>query len=485
MLRKMLRKMPIPALHPLFCALILAPGLLLPAVAGALAPEDARHLLARSGFAATPRGIEALLPLDRAAAIETILAATGSAAVTAPPPWTVDWGTFDWQPPQQAGLSGAERLALRDLRREQARDLKAWWLNEMLVTPSPLTEVMTLFWHNHFTSSLAKVKSPVLLYRQNLLLRHHALGNFAALLREIARDPAMLVYLDNARSRREAPNENFARELMELFTLGEGRYTEADLKEAARAFTGWSVNQKTGAFVFRAAWHDRGVKSVLGAEGDLDGDDVIDLLLARPETARSMVDKLWRQFISETPEPAEAARLADLFRDSGYEIRPLLAALFASEAFWAVENRGRLVKSPVDFVVGTLRLFQLPVDDTRDLAWLTRRLGQDLFEPPDVKGWPGGTAWITGASLLDRQTLVARITGRGAEQAAMQAGGGTKGRGAFFDRWVAGLPAPWQEAEGTRLLLLAIPPVDSDVLDRQASGALVRSLLADPAYHLK
>jgi uncharacterized protein (DUF1800 family) len=480
----MLRKLSLPAFRSLFCALSIASSVRLAPAAGALAPEEARHLLARSGFAATPRGIEALLPLDRTAAIESILAAGGSAAVTAPPPWT-----FDWQPPEQAGLSAAERLALRDTRREQARDLKAWWLNEMLVTPSPLTEVMTLFWHNHFTSSLAKVKAPVLLYRQNLLLRHRALGNFATLLREIARDPAMLIYLDNARSRRQAPNENFARELMELFTLGEGRYTEADLKEAARAFTGWSVNRKTGAFVFRTAWHDHGVKSVLGAEGDLDGDDVIDLLLARPETARSVVDKLWRQFISETPEPAEAARLAELFRDSGYEIRPLLAALFASEAFWATENRGRLVKSPVDFVVGTLRLFDLPLDDSRDLAWLTRRLGQDLFDPPDVKGWPGGTAWITGASLLDRQALMARITGRGAQvpatPATMQAGSGTKGRGAFFDRWVAALPAPWQQAESIRLLLLAIPPVDSVVLDRQASGALVRSLLADPAYHLK
>lgn len=467
----------------LICSLFAALVLHLPGPATALSPEEARHLLARSGFAATPRVIEALVPLDRAAAVEAILAAGGDAAVSEPPGWTVDW-----TPPQTKGLGEAERLALRDTRREQARDLKGWWLNEMRVTPSPLTEVMTLFWHNHFTSSFAKVKSPVLLYRQNVLLRRHALGNFATLLHEVARDPAMLVYLDNARSRKEAPNENFARELMELFTLGEGHYSEADLKNAARAFTGWSVDRKTGDYVFRAAWHDRGNKAVLGAEGALTGDDVIDLLLARPETARTVVDKLWRQFISEAPDPTEAERLAELFRDSGYEMRPLLAALFTSEAFWAVENRARLVKSPVDLVVGTLRLFELPVDDTRDVAWVTRRLGQDLFDPPDVQGWPGGTAWITGASLLDRQTLVARITGRGTEQASMQAGGGPgghEGRGAFFDRWVAALPDRWQAAQDVRLLLLPMDPVDGEVLDRQASGALVRGLLADPAYHLK
>jgi len=465
----------------LLCALGLCLGLVLPSAAGALTPEEARHLLARSGFAATPQGIEALVGLDRSAAVEAVLPAAGATAVTDPPVWSENW-----VPPQRKGLTEAERLALRDTLLEQARDLKAWWLDEMLATPAPLTEVMTLFWHNHFTSSLAKVKSPVLLYRQNVLLRRHALGNFATLLHEIARDPAMLAYLDNARSRKDAPNENFARELMELFTLGEGHYAEADLKEAARAFTGWSVNPKTGAFAFRARWHDSGDKTVLGTSGKLDGDDVIDILLARPETARLIVDKLWREFISETPDPVEGARLAALFRDSGYEIRPLLAALFTSDAFWAPQNRGRLVKSPVDLVVGTLRAFALPVEDSRDLAWATRRLGQDLFNPPDVKGWPGGTAWITGASLLDRQTLMNRVTGGSmANGKAMTAAGGKPGRGAFFDRWVAALPERWQAAEAVRLLLLPLPPADGEVLDRQASGALVRGLLADPVYHLK
>lgn len=443
--------------------------------ATALDTAEARHLLARSGFGGTPAEIEALLPMTREEAVAAILKRAGDRAVTPPPAWDAAW-----QPAERAGMSEAERLALRDTQREQGRDLKAWWLTEMRVTPSPLTEVMTLFWHNHFTSSLAKVKAPALLYRQNVLLRRHALGNFAALLHAVARDPAMLVYLDNARSHKAAPNENFARELMELFTLGEGRYTERDLQEAARAFTGWSLDQETGAFRFRPAWHDGGEKAIFGQRGTFDGDAVIGLLLARPDTAELIVAKLWRRFISETPDPDAVGRLAALFREANYEMKPLLRAIFTSAAFWAPENRGRLIKSPVDLVVGSLRLFELPVADARDIAWLTGRLGQDLFDPPDVKGWPGGTAWITGASLLDRQTLLARLTGlEGAAE------GKARRRAAFFDAWTAALPTRWQDAQAMTALLLAVPPVDTAVLDRQASGALARSLLADPAYHLK
>ena len=454
-----------------------------PGTALALNAGDARHLLARTGFGATPADIDALAAMTREEAVEAILARSGEAARTPPPDWTENW-----QPPRTEGMSEAERLALRDTRREQGRELKGWWLAEMRATPTPLTEVMTLFWHNHFTSSLQKVKVPALMYRQNVLLRRHALGNFAALLHAVARDPAMLIYLDNARSRKEAPNENFARELLELFTLGEGRYDETDLKEAARAFTGWSLDPASAQFKYRPRWHDSGQKEFLGTRGAYDGDDVIDLLLARPETAEFIVAKLWRRFVSETPDPVAVTRLAAVFRSGGYEIRPLLSALFTSQAFWAAENRGRLVKSPVDLIVGTLRLFDLPVADDRDVAWLTRRLGQDLLDPPNVKGWPGGTAWITGASLLDRQSLLLRVTGAlASENTTMAAAAQSKAerRAAFFDRWIADLPPGWTDAASVTRLMLAIPPIDAEVLDRRASGALVRSLLADPAYHLK
>lgn len=466
--------------------LLLLLGLCMPAPAIALSPEEARHLLVRSGFSAKPAEIEALRPLTREAAVDQLLLQTTAVAATPAPSWTEDW-----TPARMKELSETERQVLRKQTIEWAQQLKAWWLEEMITTPTPLTEVMTLFWHNHFTSSLRKVKAPVLLYRQNALLRREALGNFGRLLHAIARDPAMLVYLDGARSRKDAPNENFARELFELFTLGEGHYQEADLKETARAFTGWSVSRKDGSFTFRRRWHDEGEKAILGKQGDFDGNDVIKILLDHPRTAVFVVEKLWRQFISETPENDEVARLAQLFRNANYEIKPLLAALFTSEAFWAAQNRGRLIKSPVDLVVGTVRLFDLPVKQYADLARLTRRLGQDVFDPPNVKGWPGGTTWITAASLLDRQALLERVTG-GTQQAmeqdmAMAPGrntGKTK-RAKLFDNWVDGLPERWQQAQAVTLLLLAVPPVDAPVLDRDASGAQVRQLLGDPAYQLK
>lgn len=466
-------------------AALLVVAALLPATASALNREDARHLLARSGFTADPQTIDALLPLSRSAAVERILGATTSEATTAPPGWTADW-----TPPRMQDLSREEKQALRRGMRKQALELKAWWLQEMTVTASPLTEAMTLFWHNHFTSSLKKVKAPALMYRQNRLLRQEAVGNFARLLRAVARDPAMLIYLDGARSRKNAPNENFARELFELFTLGEGHYEEADLKEAARAFTGWSVDRKDAGFTVRKRWHDDGRKTVLGTEGPLDGDDVITILLEHPRTAVFIVEKLWRHFISEQPDPSEVGRLAAVFRNGGYEIKPLLAALFASDPFWAPENRGRLIKSPVEFLVGTVRLFDLPVERYEDLARLSGRLGQNLFDPPNVKGWPGGTAWITASSLVDRQGLLERITGgseTAAEPAGMQtaAGNGEARRARLFDDWVADLPGPWRSADAVTMLLLPIAPVDSEILDLHASGAQVRQLLGDPAYQLK
>ena len=324
---------------------LLVLAICVPAPALALSPEEARHLLVRSGFSANPAKIEALRPMSREAAVERLLRQTSPLAATPAPAWTQDW-----TPPRMNELSETERQVLRKQTREKAQELKAWWLEEMITTPTPLTEVMTLFWHNHFTSSLRKVKAPVLLYRQNALLRKEAMGNFGRLLHAIARDPAMLVYLDGARSRKGAPNENFARELFELFTLGEGHYQEADLKETARAFTGWSLNREDGSFTFRRRWHDAGEKAILGKQGEFDGDDVIEILLDHPRTAVFVVDKLWRQFISETPDEAEVARLAKLFRSVNYEIKPLLAVSYplrdlakAQEAFIAKRHVGNIV----------------------------------------------------------------------------------------------------------------------------------------------
>lgn len=464
--------------------------------AQALAERDARHLLARTGFAPSPAGIDRLAGVGRAAAVERLLDQAGSTAVTPAPDWVARW-----QPPKKRArdLTQSERKALKETMRKQAVELKAWWYREMVATPSPITEVMTLFWHGHFTSGLRKVKAPALLFRQNTLLRRHALGNFGDLLREIVRDPAMLLYLDGARSRRDAPNENFARELFELFTLGEGHYGERDVKDAARAFTGYSLDRRSGSFRFRARWHDPGEKIVLGRRGTFDGDDVVEILLAQPRTAQHIVEKLWRALVSGAPDPAEVERMAVLFRDSGYEIKPLLRALLSSESFWDEAARGRLIRSPVDLLVGTVRLFDIPVRDGRNLAMAGRLLGQDLFEPPNVKGWPGGTAWITSESLVERQAILSYVAGDATAMTAAAAdkrdrgetrnGGKAKRVAAILssalDRWVDGLPAQWSDAASIALLLAPLPPVDTPVLNPDGSAALVRQLLLDPVYQLE
>src|SRR5476649_2529554 len=300
------------------------------------------------------------------------------------------------------------KLAQRE-QFEKSAELRGWWMTEMLTTPSPLTEKMVLFWHNHFVSSLQKVRSPVLMYRQQLLLRKHALGYFGDMLHDVSKDPAMVVYLDNASNRKGQPNENFAREVMELFTLGEGNYSEQDIKEAARAFTGWSIAPDSGEFMSRALSHDDGVKTVLGRSGNFDGDAVLEILLAQPQTAEFIVAKLWREFVSPTPDAAEVKRIARMFRDNRYNIKVALRALLTSDAFYAPQNRAVLIKSPVELVVGTLRQFRFETGEVTPFLLASRQLGQDLFAPPNVKGWPGGDAWINSASLLQRKQLLERL----------------------------------------------------------------------------
>ena len=444
-----------------------------PSPAFSIPVEDARHLLSRVGFGPTPAEIEQLTPLDRGAAIKKLLERAGTTAVTPPPAW-VEQPRL--RPTQK--MAPKERRALRKRRKKRGLALKAWWLQEMIATPTPVTEVMTLFWHSHLPSSLKKVRSPGLLYRQNVLLRTHALGSYRTMLKAIARDPAMLVYLDGARSKRGAPNENFARELMELFTVGEGAYTEADVKEAARAFTGWSIKRKTGAFRLRKRWIDRGIKQIRGRSANWDGDMVIDMLLDDPRTARRIVEKLWRVFIDDTPEGALVEAIAARFQADNYAIKPTLQALLETEAFW--KARGRLIKSPVDLLVGTIR--QLPVEVTQpvNLARLARRLGQDVFDPPNVKGWPGGKAWITGSSWIERQSVLRRMFQPNRRRKKRQLGDMPD-----LDAWLKARPKGWTSAQSVVQQLLPRAPYDAPVLDKIPSAAMVRRLLLDPVYQLK
>jgi uncharacterized protein (DUF1800 family) len=471
------------------------------ALATPLDEDGARHLLVRTGFGATAAEIAAFAPLGREEAVDRLLSATRTRATLAPPAF-VDEPYVAFYKLQR--LSPEERMAEQRRNQERAFELREWWFREMLATPSPLTERMTLFWHNHFATSQQKVRSGQLVYRQNVLLRAGALGDFGSLLHAVAKDPAMLIYLDNAGSRRQAPNENFAREVMELFTLGEGKYTERDVKEAARAFTGWSIDRETGEFRERPFFHDDGVKTVLGRSGRFGGDEVLDILLSRPETAAFLTRKLWREFVSPAPDDFEVARLARVFRDSGYQVKPLLRAMFLADAFWAPANRGALIKSPVDLVVGSLHTFGIRPMSLRPAVAASALLGQNVFAPPNVKGWPGGEAWINSATLLGRKQFMDRLF-RGADAMpapdamASMAGEGDaapqarlarmldRGLAAYaFDwgRFARGLGEGADRGQRMTRLVLAVPPVLPP--DAGLEGTeLVRRLAADPAYQLR
>lgn len=436
--------------------------------AQALVAADARHLLARTGFGATAEEAAAFSLLTRSQAVDRILNGARTTAVTPGPAWLNDNKPVF---PALGQLNAEQRAAQQKLTNEQVQQIKAWWYDEMLATPSPFTERMTLFWHNHFTSSLRKTRSPVLHYRQNALLRRESLGNFGRLLREVSRDPVMLDYLDNRLNRWERPNENFARELLELFTLGEGHYSERDIKEAARAFTGWTLNRDTGRYVFNSRAHDGGSKSFLGRSGAFNGDEILDILLANPRTAEFVVEKLWRDFVSPQPDPAEVKRLAAVFRDGRYEIRPLMQALLTSPAFWEKGNRGELVKSPVELLVGTVRYFQATPADAGTLWRYGKRLGQDLFDPPNVKGWPGYTAWITTDTALVREQFLQRLL-RGDMLGTDMGGNQGGGKPALAD-------------EDPAALLLPRPPVreaSAEAMDRRAR---ISAAMLDPVYQLK
>ncbi len=283
----------------------------------------------------------------------------------------------------------------------ETRRLALWWADRMLTTPRPLQEKMTLFWHGHFATSETKVRDYRMLLAQNRMLRGNATASFRAILLGIMRDPAMLVYLDNGENVKDHPNENFGRELLELFTMGVGNYTERDIREASRAFTGWTNNVLD--FRFDEASHDFGTKEFLGKQGDFDGEEIVDIILSQPVTAEFLATKIYRYFVREEPSESTRTRLARVLQDAHYELKPLLRTIFLSRDFYSSASVATQIKSPVQLLVSTYRklgLQRLPT--IPDFNALTGRLGQSLFFPPNVAGWAGGRTWITPATLLDR-----------------------------------------------------------------------------------
>ncbi len=300
-------------------------------------------------------------------------------------------------------LSPAEKKALKDRSRQLLADANVDWVMRMaLSAESALLERMSLFWHGHFA---CESKTPLVAIRQLNALREHALGNFKDLVLAIARDPSMIRYLNNQQNKKRAPNENFARELLELFTLGIGHYSEQDIKEAARAFTGWSSNMR-GEFIFRERQHDFDSKTFMGKTGNFDGEDIIDIILEQPQAARFIVSKIYRYFVNETPDEARIQQLATQFYQSNYDIGKLMYSIFTSDWFYDAKNIGTKIKSPIELFAGIFRTLSVSEIDAKSLIYAQRVLGQTLFKPPNVAGWKGGKAWIDNATLLFRLNLV-------------------------------------------------------------------------------
>jgi uncharacterized protein (DUF1800 family) len=286
---------------------------------------------------------------------------------------------------------------------------RAWWLYRMLYSRHPLREKMTLFWHNHFATSNAKVNNADFMLGQHELLYQHALGNFGTLLDDISKDRAMMVWLDTSLSKKGMPNENYARELMELFSLGIGNYSEQDIREAARAFTGWEIQSRKA--VFNAQQHDDGDKTVLGRKGKWNGADIVRICLEQNSAPYFITGKLFRFLVSETI-PATNSLLEPLaiaFRKSGYDIRQLVETMLRSNLFFSPAVYRTRVKPPVDFTLGIVRGLEGRIGTTA-LALVLEELGQNLFYPPSVKGWDGGAAWLNGQTLLFRQNLAMAMT---------------------------------------------------------------------------
>ncbi|MEZ6125854.1 MAG: DUF1800 domain-containing protein [Planctomycetaceae bacterium] len=346
----------------------------------------AAHLFRRAGFGATADELQEAVRKSPAEVIEQLVSGVEDST---------------WQ--QQMNTLADSAVATGNVRQ-----LSAWWAYRMLTTPVHLIEKMTLFWHGHFATSAAKVQDAELMLQQNQLLRTHALGDFSALVQEISRDPAMLLYLDSATNRKAHPNENYAREIMELFCLGEGNYTETDIRELARCFTGWEVRRER--FRFNAYQHDSGEKTILGQTGRFSGEDGVRIVVAQPTAPEFLVSKLIRYFLFDEPaaSPQLIAPLADLMRNSGMQIAPVIRRMLGSRLFFSPWSRARKIRSPVELSIGFLRTLQGSVN-TFELADHLEALGQGLLYPPSVKGWDGGRTWINSSTLLGRSNLIRHL----------------------------------------------------------------------------
>lgn len=460
----------------------------------------AYHLMNRAGFGGTPAEIDKVCSMGPAGALEWLFdfpdaCADEQSKTDVPNLSAIEEYPADFNAVRKLLVGKTEeekkeiRQKLQQANRQAVQATGNWWLKRMAYGPYPLQEKLTLFWHGHFTTSAKDEKSALAIWNQNELHRRMAAGNFGDYVRAISRDPAMLDYLNNSQNRKAHPNENYARELMELFTLGIGNYTEDDIKEAARAFTGWAHDGDD--YVFRRYDHDNGEKTFMGITGPFNGDDVIEVILRRPVCANYIAGRLYKFFVSEElPDDLNLA-LGDLLRENNYEMRPLLRTLFASKAFYQPSVIGSQIKSPVQLVIGTIRQMGLEMPRERAINGALNQMGQVPLFPPNVKGWPGGRLWINTSTLFVRYNTAVTLVGGGQfagagnrrRQAAGPGGnfrstGGTPEQ--VVDQWLNRLIGRPIEAEKRQVLI--------DSMDGRANEEsvkmMVQLLVSMPDYQL-
>ncbi|MBA3710742.1 MAG: DUF1800 family protein, partial [Planctomycetes bacterium] len=433
-----------------------------------------RHLFHRACFGSRLGDLLRWMNVPYASMVDRLLSAADPAACRAAPPW-INERIATWQ--EIDALSPAAQVALSELKSTRLTEVYAWWWRELITGAHPLLERMALFWSNHFVTNGGDVFQPQSIWHYLATLRGNALGNFRDLLHAIARDAAMVAFLDSNSNVKGKPNENFARELLELFTLGEGRgYTETDVIEVARCFTGWGLSTR-GLFEFHPTKHDDTPKTMLGAvisnapdQGMKDGDDVLDRILAQPRTAVFICEKLWDEFIGGVRDTAIIDAWAGIFRSGGYEIRPLVAAILTSPAFTAASSRGAMVRSPVELHAGLWRSLELEPEDYGGLHWVAGQEDQALLNPPNVKGWVGGFSWIDAKTLLERRKHLGwmgwDLYNDGSQRVPQRLD-------AVLEQLLFAAPAYDAAA-------LVVPPTHWD-----PRGEYIRRLLLDPAVHVR
>lgn len=373
--------------------------------------ENAAHLLNRAGFGGTPEEIDALYRLGMEGAVDSLLAgAQGELPEEETPPYIQPRNLEQERRERQKLDEEAKREQRRAMQKRDQREYLQFtgeWLRQMREGHAPLREKLALFWHGHFATSQTKVRPVVYLWMQKETFRRHAASDIPTLVKAMLCDPAMLVWLDGGSSRAHKPNENFAREVMELFTLGEGNYSERDVTEAARAFTGYRINPADQTFRFAPLQHDDGVKEVLGQQGRWTGEEVVDILCAQPACARFMAWKFLRYFVCDEPSSQWQEAVAEALVEGKMATAPMLRRLFMSAAFY--EERHRQIKAPVEWLVQCVKVLDVPQPPYNRAQNIMQQLGQVLYRPPNVKGWEGGKSWISTSTLLARYNIAGQL----------------------------------------------------------------------------